>query len=173
MRHIWIVKIAASAVAMLALTGAFYHGDRLSIDFPADWIITGPNADDLTSATEPGTVVNCNVQTRDVAALASSTLAEINAEYGHVFSVAEWADLLGQKPENLTLEQSDLSPFADAYYHTATFRMKVDATSEATVRYGFYVLPGRVSMAGCYVRSSDYPAYKLRFENVIASFRPW
>jgi hypothetical protein len=172
-RFNWITTFAAPTLAVLALTGAFYRGDRLSIDFPEGWTVTGPDKDELVTATEPGDSVNCNVQTRDLAALGNATLADINADYGHVFTVAEWADLLGQKSEDITLEVTNMSPFADAFYHTATFRMKVDATKEVSVRYGFYVLPGRISMAGCYVLTADYPGYKARFEKVVDSFRPW
>ena len=168
-----IAKIAAPALAILALTGGFYHGDRLAIVFPADWTIQPPDKDGLVVANEPGSQTNCNVQTSDVALLAKSTLAEINADYGHVFDVAEWANLLGMKPEDLTLVLSDMSPFADAFYHTATFLVKADDTREVTVRYGFYVLPGRISMAGCYVVSTDYPAQKQRFNTIVDSFRPW
>lgn len=173
MRFSWITTFAAPTLAVLTLTGAFYHGDRLSIDFPEGWAVTGPDKDELVTATEPGSVVNCNVQTRDLAALDKASLADINADYGHVFTVADWADLLGQKLAEITLERSDMSPFADTFFHTATFRMKVDATKEVSVRYGFYVLPGRISMAGCYVLTPDYPAYKVRLEKVVDSFRPW
>lgn len=172
MRFNWIIGIAAPALAALALTGAVYQGDRLSIDFPEGWTLEGPDTDGLVKATAPAGTVNCNVQTRDVPALGTS-LAAINAEYAHVFTVAEWADLLGQKTEDMTLELSDMSPFADAFYHTATFNLKVDATKTVTVRYGFYVLPGRISMTGCYALAADYPANKALFDNVVASFRPW
>lgn len=173
MRFSWITSLAAPALAVLALTGAFYHGDRLSIDFPDGWTIAAPDKDGLVTATKPGDKANCNVQTRDLSALGNATLTDINAEYGHVFTVADWADLLGQKPEDLTLELSNISPFADAFYHTATFRMKASPTREVSVRYGFYVLPGRISMAGCYALSADYPAARAELEKVIASFRPW
>ena len=172
MRFNWITKIAAATLAVLAFTGAVYHGDRLLIDFPAGWTISSPDKDGLVTATEPGSVVNCNVQTRDVASLGDA-LADINAEYGHVFTVAEWADLLGRKPEDIKLDLSDVTPFADAFSHTSTFRIMATPTREVTVRYGFYVLPGRISMTGCYVTSSDYPAYKDRFDNTVDSFRPW
>lgn len=168
-----IAKLAAPALAVLALTGAFYHGDRLSVDFPSGWTIDGPDAEGIVTAHEPGTKVNCNVQTNDLATLAKSSLAEINSEYGHVFNVAEWADLLGRESKDITLMHSDMTPFADTFYHTATFRMAVDASTEVTVRYGFYVLPGRLSMTGCYVLSADYPAYKAQFESVVDSLRPW
>ena len=173
MKFSQIAKVAAPALAVLTLTGAFFHGDRISIDFPSDWTITTPDADGIVTAHEPDTQVNCNVQTRDLPALAKSSLADINAEYGHVFNVAELADLLGREPEDLTLLLSDMSPFADAFYHTSTFSLTVDANTEVTVRYGFYVLPGRLSMAGCYVLSSDYPAHKAQFNAVVDSFRPW
>ena len=52
-------------------------------------------------------------------------------------------------------------------------RTQVDATRNVTVRYGFYVLPGRISMTGCYALTPDYPAYKPVLEKVVASFRPW
>ncbi len=167
-----IVRIATTALAVLALTGAVFHGDRLSIHFPSDWTIEAPDKDGLVVANEPGGGANCNVQTVDLADLVNSSLDELNAEYGHVFDVAEWADLLGEDPENITLVLSDMSPFADTFYHTATFSVDIDATREATVRYGFYVLPGRISMTGCYALSGDYPTYKSTFELIVDSFRP-
>jgi predicted NBD/HSP70 family sugar kinase len=44
---------------------------------------------------------------------------------------------------------------------------------DAITRYGFYVLPGRVVMAGCYIEASLYPIYTTLFETTVSSVRPW
>jgi hypothetical protein len=76
------------------------------------------------------------------------------------------------KPAQITVVKSELRPFADAYFHVATLRLQLD-TQDVTARYGFYVLPGRVSMAGCYAASPDYAAHSALFEKTIDSLRPW
>jgi hypothetical protein len=113
------------------------------------------------------------VQTVDLAALSTLSLEEINKETGHVYTAAEWADLLGQKPADLNLVSSDIQSFADAWFHLGTFHLKANQTVDVTVRYGFYVLPGRISMTGCYANSADYAKFSTLLDATVKSFRPW
>jgi hypothetical protein len=168
-----LVHFLAPPLAVLALTGAHYHGDRLSITFPDGW--SAPAEKDTkglveTREADPG--ANCNVQTTDIASMAGDTLEEINSVYGHVFKQADWADLLGVDEKQLTVVASEIRPFADAYFHIGTLRIQING-QDVRARYGFYVLPGRVTMAGCYAAAPDYAAHSALFEKTIDSFRPW
>jgi hypothetical protein len=110
---------------------------------------------------------------KDVAAIADMTMPEVNAEYAHVFEVADWADFLALKPQDITLIASDIRPLGDAYFHVAIMKIKVDDNVDAITRYCFYVLRRRVVMAGCYVEASLYPIYTSQFEATTSSLRPW
>ena len=101
------------------------------------------------------------------------TMAEVNAEYAHVFEVADWADFLALKPQDITLIASDIRPLGEASFHIATMKIKVDDNVDAITRYGFYVLPGCAIMAGCHVEASLYPICTSQFEATISSLRPW
>jgi hypothetical protein len=168
-----LVKVAAAATAVLCLTASVYKGDRVTINFPDGW--EEPEADDdgLVTSRQGENGANCNVESKNVAGIANMTMAEINAEYGHVFTVGEWADFLGMPTSDITLLNSDIRPLEDAFLHIATMKVKASDTVTAMTRYGFYVLPGRVVMAGCYIEESLYPIYTTTFENVISSLRPW
>ncbi|MDP3492948.1 MAG: hypothetical protein Q8R82_07525 [Hyphomonadaceae bacterium] len=169
-----ILRLAAAPLAVLALTAGNFHGDRASIIFPDGWSAPEMGADGLTSVTEPGiSGANCNVQTVDIATLEGFTLAQINADTAHPYSVDEWADFLALKPEQIVLDKNEVRPFADAWFHIATLRLTVDSNPEIIVRYGFYILPGRVTMAGCYIEASKYATYSALFDTTIASLRPW
>ena len=164
-------------MAVVTLTGASFHGDRLSITFPDGW---SPGADQpgnkgLIESFEGGTTntgANCNAQTKDLDALANHTLQDLNASFGHVYTQAEWVDLLGVDPASLSVVASDIRPIADTNFHVATLRYKVDG-KDVAMRYGFYVMPGRITMAGCYAPWADYPSYSKLFETTIDSLRPW
>ena len=110
---------------------------------------------------------------KDVAAIADMTMPEVNAEYAHVFEVADWADFLALKPQDITLIASDIRPLGDAYFHVAIMKIKVDDNVDAITRYCFYVLRRRVVMAGCYVEASLYPIYTSQSEATTSSLRPW
>jgi len=165
-------KFAAAALALLAFTGASYRGDRASINFPDGWSGPENGEEGLVTFKESGGVANCNLQTKNVDDARYVSLDQINALEAHVYTVADWATLLGVSSSDLTVINSELRPFADAYFHIATLRVKYQG-SEAMVRYGFYVLPGRISMAGCYARADDYPKYADLFDKTITSLRPW
>jgi hypothetical protein len=170
-------KFLAAPLAIVALTGAFFHGDRFSITFPDNW---SPGAENETSKglfesfehKGTGAGANCNVQTLDLATLAKLTQQEINAENGHAFSQAEWADLLGLQLAQVTVVTSEIHPAADTFFHVTTLRLKVE-TKDIALRYGFYILPGRITMAGCYAPWTDYATYSAVFETTIDSLRPW
>ncbi len=164
-------------IAVLALTGASFHGDRASITFPEGWTLAAdkPASAGLFESFEGNsskTGANCNAQTKDLAPLAKLTLQDINTSLGHVYTLAEWADLLGVEPAQLNVVTSEIRPFADAFFHVGTLRYKADG-KDVAVRYGFYVLPGRITMAGCYTPWADYPAYTAMFATTIDSLRPW
>ena len=170
-------KVLAAPLAIMALTGAFFHGDRAAITFPESWspAVDKPATAGLFESFEGNnskTGANCNVQTKDLPGLAKLTLQDINTSVGHVYTLAEWADLLGIDPSQLSLVTSQMRPFADAFFHVGTLRYKVDG-KDVAVRYGFYVLPGRITMAGCYTPWADYPAYTAMFATTIDSLRPW
>ncbi len=166
-------KFFLPALAILTLTAGVYRGDRLTITFPDDWSAPEADSDGLVSSRQGENGANCNVEAKDVPAIADMTLTEINDEYAHVFDVAEWADFLGLEPGEITLLGSDIRPLGDAFFHIATMRIKADADVMAITRYGFYVLPGRVVMAGCYAEESLYPIYTSQFEATVSSLRPW
>lgn len=166
-------KLFLPALAILTLTAGVYRGDRLTVTFPDDWSAPEADTDGIVSVKQGENGANCNVETKDVAAIADMTLPEINDEYAHVFDVAEWADFLGLEPAEITLLESDIRPLGDAFFHIATMRVKANADVMAITRYGFYVLPGRVVMAGCYVEESLYPIYTSQFEATVSSLRPW
>lgn len=168
-----IAKLISPALAALALTAGAYRGDRVSINFPDDWSAPEADADGIVTSRQGENGANCNVETKELAGLAGMTMAEINAQYAHVFDLAEWADFLGMKPADITLIKSDLRPLGDAHFLIATMKIKVDDDTDAITRYGFYVLPGRVVMAGCYVEASLYPIYTTLFETTVSSLRPW
>ena len=165
-------KCAAASLALFAFAGATYRGDRASINFPDGWSGPRDDGDGLITFKESSGAVNCNLQTKDVDDARYASLEQINAIEAHVYTGEDWADMLGVSSSDLTVINSELRPFADAYFHIATLRVKYQGT-EAMVRYGFYVLPGRVSMAGCYARVDDYPKYADLFDKTITSLRPW
>jgi len=76
-------KLAAAPLAVLALTGANFRGDRLSIVFPEAWSAPETGADGLTQTFESKPGSNCNTQTKDLPGLAKATLTQINADTGH------------------------------------------------------------------------------------------
>ncbi len=168
-----LAKLVAAPLAVLALTGAHYHGDRVYINFPDGWEAPKTEAEGLVTIHEGATGANCNIQTKDLDSLADSTLAEINLNYSHAFDIAEWADFLAIEASDITIIKGEVRPFADAYFHIATLRIKIDKSTDAMVRYGFYVLPGRVTMAGCYVKADQFPSYSALFDTTISSLRPW
>ncbi len=51
--------------------------------------------------------------------------------------------------------------------------MKTDQGAPTMARFGVYVLPGRVTMAGCCVLAANYGAWETTFENTVSSLRPW
>ena len=168
------IRLAAAPFAVLALTAGNFHGDRASIIFLDSWSAPENKTDGLVSVNAPGeSGANCNVQTVDIASLEAFTLAQINADTAHPYSVTEWADFLALKPEQIVIDKNEVRPFADAWFHIATLRIKIEQTPEVTVRHGFYILPGRVTMAGCYVGSTQYAAYSELFETTVSSLRPW
>ncbi|MBI1361091.1 MAG: hypothetical protein GC155_12520 [Alphaproteobacteria bacterium] len=166
-------RIAAAAFAVMCFTGAQYLGDRMSIDVPDAWTAQGPAQDGLVTFTEPGGMANCNIQTVDSSDLAKLSIDEINKETAHAYSAAEYADLLGQEPSAISLVSSEIQPFADAWFHIATFRFQTTDGPEVSIRFAFYILPGRISMAGCYASSADFAKYDSLFDKTIKSFRPW
>lgn len=168
-----LAKFAAAATAVFCLTAAVYRGNNVSINFPDNW--QAPEADEtgLVTSRQGENGANCNVESKSIASIASMTMAEINEEFGHVYTLAEWADFLGMPASDITLVSSDIRPLEDAILHIATMRVKASDSIYAISRYGFYVLPGRVVMAGCYVEESLYPIYTTTFENVVSSLRPW
>lgn len=168
-----IAKIVAPALALLALTAAVYRGNLVTIDFPDGWSEPEMNSDGIVTSRQPENGTNCNVEAKDIPAIAGMTMAEINAEYGHVFDVYDWADFLGVEPANIDLIRGDIRPLGDAYFHITTLRLKAVQEFNVITRYGLYVLPGRVVMAGCYVNEELDPIYTTTFETTISSLRPW
>ena len=129
-------------------------------------------------ATRPGTIsttdgVNCNAQTNEVEAMKDLRLSQINAEFDHVFSVSDWANLLDIPASTLTVSKGERRPFGDAYYQIATLGMKADDNTPMKARFGVYVLPGRVTMAGCYAPTSSFASWEATFEQTVSSLRPW
>ena len=163
-------------MAVMALTGASFHGDRLSITFPDGWSpgADKPESKGLIESFEGGktnTGANCNAQTKDLDALAGHTLEDLNARFGHVYTQAEWGDLLGPEPAQLTVVTSDIRTIADATFHVGTLRYRTEG-KDVALRCGFFVMPGRITVAGCYAPWAEYPSYSKLFETTIDSFRP-
>ncbi len=171
---IHMLRYLAAPAAVLALTGAYFHGDRLSLDFPDGWkqetdskgIVSVKNAD--------GTAL-CNTQTNDMPGLKDAQLSEINAEFNHIFTAADWSNLMAIKVEDLTVSEGEKRPFADAYFHVGTMVVKAGAITEyeTKVRFGVYILPGRLTMVGCYAKTSNFEANRAVFEKTVSSLRPW
>ena len=168
-----IARALAPALAVLALTAAVYRGDKVTIDFPDGWSEPEADSDGIVTSRQGENGANCNVETKTLPDLADMTMAEINAEYAHVFNIDEWGDFLAIDPADMIMLNSEIRPLGDAFFHIATLNVKASPTVRAITRYGFYVLPGRIVMAGCYVEESLYPIYTTTFENTISSLRPW
>lgn len=168
-----IGRLFATSLGALALTAGVYHGDKVTMNFPDGWSAPETDVDGIVSSKQGENGANCNIDVREVTAIADMTMAEINAEFGHVFQVPDWADFLSLKPEDITLMASDIRPLGDAVFHIATMKIAVEDADDAMARFGFYVLPGRVVMAGCYVEASLYPIYTSLFEATVSSLRPW
>lgn len=166
-------RLCVTLLGALALTAGVYHGDKVTINFPDGWSAPETDADGIISSKQGENGANCNIDARNLATIADMTMAEINAEFGHVFQVPDWADFLTLAPEDITLIASDVRPLGDAIFHIATMKIALEDADDAMVRYGFYVLPGRVVMAGCYVEESLYPIYTSLFEATVSSLRPW
>jgi hypothetical protein len=168
-----LTKLAVGPLAILMLTGANFKGDRLSVVFPDGWSPPETGADGLTQSFESKPGPNCNTQTKDLPGLAKATLAQINADTGHAFSAAEWADFLGYPATSITVVDSEIRPFADAYFHVGTLRIKTDQGADVMMRHGFYVLPGRITMTGCYAEPANFDSKYAVFDRVVNSLRPW
>jgi hypothetical protein len=168
-----IAKLALAPLVIFALTGAVYHGDRVTIDFPDGWSAPETDSDGLISSRPPGGGgPNCNIQFNSPPGLANQTVAEINSTYGHAFDLAEWVDFLGMKTDDVTVIESSLKTVDGNLFHVATLRVRAKADVAAMVRYGFFIAPDRVTMAGCYVSADKYDAYSAAFDHTINSLRP-
>lgn len=168
-----ILKSLTASLALVVLTAGVYKSNNATINFPDGWSSPEADADGIIVTRQSENGANCNLEVRKLPALADQTMAQINADYGHVFDVDDWADFLGTSPDKLTVIASDIRPLEDAIFHIATLKVPANATVNAVFRYGFYVLPGRVVMAGCYAEESLYPIYTTLFEKTISSLRPW
>ena len=168
-----IAKLALAPLAVLALTGAVYHGDRVTIDFPDGWTAPAADKDGIISSRPPGGGgPNCNIQFNSPPGLATLTATEINSTYGHAFDLAEWADFIGMKTSDIAVIESSLKTVDGNLFHIATLRVKANADVTAMVRYGFFMAPERVTMAGCYVSVDSYDTYSAMFDHTINSLRP-
>ena len=91
-------------------TAGVYKGDYATIDFPDGWSTPEADADGLIITRQSENGANCNLQVRKLPALASQPMAEINADYGHVFDLDDWADCFGTPADKLTVIASDIRP---------------------------------------------------------------
>ncbi|HEV7689758.1 MAG TPA: hypothetical protein VGO52_03005 [Hyphomonadaceae bacterium] len=166
-------KLALAPLAVLALTGAVYHGNRVTIDLPEGWTAPEADKDGIISSRPPGGGgPNCNIQFNSPPDLAKMTVAEINSSFGHAFDLAEWADFIGRKTDDITVIESSLKTVDGDLFHVATLRIKASADVTVMVRYGFFMAPERVTMAGCYVGADSYDTYSAAFDHTISSLRP-
>jgi hypothetical protein len=166
-------KLAAAPLALLALTAGVFKGEGFSINFPDGWSAPAQNSDGIFTTHEAGqTGANCNVENRKVAALDGQTQAEINADFDHVFSLAEWADFLGLETGQITIVSDEVRRLGEHRLQIATLGVK-QGDVEASVRYAFFVMPGRVLMAGCYAATTVFPAYAVMYDAAISSLLPF
>jgi hypothetical protein len=167
------VRLAAAPLALLALTAGVFKGEGFSINFPDGWSAPAQDSDGIFTTNEAGqTGANCNVENRKLAALDGLTQAEINADYDHVFSLAEWSDFLALETSQITIISGEVRRLGEHRLQIATLRIK-QADVDVTVRYAFFVMPGRVLMAGCYAEATVFPAYAVMYESAISSLLPF
>jgi len=165
-------RLAAAPLALLALTAGVFRGEGFSINFPDGWSAPTESNGIFTTRETGQAGANCNVESRKLATLDGLTQAEINADYDHVFSLAEWADFLGLKASELTIIAGEVRRLGEHRLQIATFRVQ-QPDVDVTVRYAFLVTPGRVVMAGCYAGTAVFPAYAVIYESAIGSLLPF
>jgi hypothetical protein len=167
------VKLAAAPLALLALTAGVFRGEGFSINFPEGWNAPAQDSDGLFTTKEAGqTGANCNVENRKLATLDGYTQADLNEDYDHVFTLAEWSDFLAVETSRITIISGEVRRLGEHRLQIATLRIKLDDV-DATARYAFFVLPGRVVMAGCYAETTVFPAYAVMYESAISSLLPF
>lgn len=168
-----LAQALAAPLAVLALTAAIHRGEGFQVNFPDGWSAPKMDADGITTSTEPGdSGANCNIENKKLATLDGLTQAELNEQYDHLFSPAEWSDFLSLPAEDIAIIAGEVRRVGELRQQVATLKVTFDAT-EVSVSYGFYTLPGRVLMTGCYVQAEFYPAYAALYESVISSTLPF
>lgn len=164
-------KLLAAPLAVLALTAAYYEGAFFTVTFPdigAPTEIEGG----LIEVRDPDTGANCNVDTQEIPSLRSLTPDQINTQFGHVWTLAEWADLLGAPEATLEMVSTTAVERNGRFMQIATMRTTSSEGAPITFMRGHFILPGRITMIGCYARTAIFPQYEARFDAAVRSLRP-
>lgn len=170
----FFARLVAPVIAVFALTAAVHRGDGYQINFPDAWIVGEKDANGITTASEPGgSGANCNIENKKLATLDGYTQDQLNAEFSRVYTAADWSDFLASPVSGITVISGDVRPFGEFRQQIATLRIVLDSQTDVTLRYGFYTLPGRIVMTGCYARTDLYPAYAAMYDTVIKSALPF
>lgn len=174
MKPALLARFLAAPLALFALTAAVHRAEGLQINFPDGWSTPEKDANGITTSTEPGdSGSNCNIENKKLASLDGKTQSDLNTEYGQVFAVADWADFLAVSEDSITIIAGEVRPVGELRQQLATLRVILDAETDVTLRYGFYVVPGRIVMTGCYARTDRFPAYATMYDAVIKSALPF
>ena len=174
MKKTTLAALLAAPLAVLALGGMYHRGNKLTIEFPDGWSKPTTDKEGIITTKGPGGVL-CNAQTNEPAGMKDLTLDQINSEFNHVFNAVDWGNIMSIDPANIAVSEGQKRPFGDAYYQIATLTLKPGTfgSNEVMMRFGAYVLPGRITMSGCYARSADFANWRPIFEQSVSSLRPW
>lgn len=170
-----LARLLAAPLAFMAFTGLYHRGTQFTIEFPDGWSAPSSAGNDIIQVKNETAGVICNAQTNFMATLKDSRLADLNARYSTVFTAADWADFLSVPVDEISVRTGERRPFGDAFFQVATLDVKPGTfvSSATVIRFGTYILPGRVTMAACYASAASYADWEAVFEKTVSSLRPW
>lgn len=170
-----LANLLAPPLAFIMLTGLYHRGTQFTIEFPDGWSAPSALDNNIVESKNEAAGVICNAQTNFMPTLKDTRLEGLNQQYSTAFNAEEWASLLTIPAAEITVRNGERLPFGDAFFQIATLDVKAGSfvPNNTTIRFGFYVLPDRITMAGCYASASSYPAWQETFDKTVRSLRPW
>lgn len=173
------LALATAAIATLLVPAGASAAEGYTITFPAGW--PQETHGDIVSATMPDSPaitgpVSCNSQLNRMASMDGISQADLNVYASGAWTVADWANLLGVEAAKLEMVETAVKPYGGLYFRTGLVRLLPGAFPEQQVEVdaliGFYLLPGRIVLAGCYAVPEDLAASRPIFEATVNSLRP-
>ncbi len=170
-----LARLLAAPLAFVMLTGLYHRGVQFTVEFPDGWSAPTSLDNNIVEIKNEAAGVICNAQSNFMATLKGSRLEDLNQRYNLVFKAADWANLLSIPENEVSVRKGERRAFGDAFFQIATLDVKAGTfvPSDTVIRFGVYILPDRVTMAGCYASAASYSAWEAIFDKTVSSLRPW